>query len=307
MNKKKTTKLITRIICGILIFIMIAGLIVPYAFATEVEDVDTTAEVTDEVVTDDTIDAPHSLPLGYSWVEKNGHLVIEKDADNTETAIIIDGVHNAFNNDMIVAYIGNLETKEVIKVAPSAAHGFLISEPLEDGYYVLFTNGYAYEDANGNIFSINGGTDFYFYVGDKYESTKYAANVHNLNNEIAYVTLKNASGTDVVVKNIDATVEISTLPLEHMPNIIGGAEEPVETAPEQPTQPNVDSSTPEPVEPEEDDGGLWVTIGGMLKKSAWIIILFVGCQTALIVIQHKKKQSLEKQKDNDKYDEGFIE
>ena len=156
MNKNKKTRLFVRILCGVLAAIMTLSIVVPMAYATEIEN-----------------KAPYVNGEGFEYIEVGGEWYLNSTTENPVVRLI--NVDSAFDRDNFPILICNIDTYETFPMNLLEMNGYALSQDLKEGYYLVVGNNYAWADAVGNVWAINGGGTFYFYYGDKanFKDNKY--------------------------------------------------------------------------------------------------------------------------------------
>ena len=133
MKKKKQ---LARIIAAFLTFVILLGLIIPAVSAT-------------------------TMPQNEST--NKGRI---------KTIQLYDLPEN-FNVEVITAFVGNIETHEVITVDILASNGYEADVELDDGYYIVYANNYSWCDAHNMSYTMNNGAYTYWYTGSSYKQEKY--------------------------------------------------------------------------------------------------------------------------------------
>jgi hypothetical protein len=296
----KNKKLLVRILAGILLLVMVLGLVIPYVSAVELDNTNT-AEI-------DVPQPDSGLPIGFEYKFNGATWDVVKSEGNTKPAIMIDTKPDSCDVREAVVFIGNLATHEVKYYNLYRGLNYVSSVDLDDGYYVIFTNNYAWEDSRGDVYAINGGEYQYIYIGDNYDPTLYGVQFDQTSG-IFSLSLKDAKDDSHVMSYDTAllvTNQLLVLPSDASPEA---------HVPTQPTQePTPQPTTPKPDNPakeDEPDSGFFADtlsmLGRVMKKSAFLLICIAGCFIGLKVIQIKKKIKTEKQTENDKYDDRRID
>ena len=340
MNNKKK-KLFVRILCGLLVVIMTLGLIVPYVFASEIEDevailsgvVDENNEEdisSDQEESYDVIStpwqpegAPEELPpAGYLNVRRpDGTWGIQKMKASDESAFVISGLPENYDCNSVTLFIANLETQVVLTLNLEKEDRYVNKILLADGYYVIFSNNFSFCNTNGVGYSIRGGENLYFYVGDvnEFDAEKYPVDFLKVKDdyELFELTLLKApadfekvSATTVLTINSEEIpfpddVKVEALGMTITSDPIVDEEnnntqtEPSEKPVEKPNENNKDD--------EQNKYAWYKLLFNGLKKNIFLIVALVACYIGTVVIKIKKKNELIKQAENDKYDEGLIE
>lgn len=292
----KKRKLMARIIACVLAVVLLLGIVVPVVSATEAELLD-------------------PLPEGFEYqINDDGSATIIKAADNNKIALQLQGYYQGFDTDVVTVFIGNLETKKTTIVTFAEPH-YLASVELEPGYYVIFNGGYAWSDADGTKYTID--EYQYLYVGDNFEYDKFVGVDFMLDTtRIVPTTIAptNDASLTVIAYN-DApsiTHESIVFPTNAIPPSKGGAEDPT-----QPTTPGGEENPgnnqqennqqPNEEQQEKERKGLFGILFDMIKDSFVLILLIVGCAVVLFLRKTKRENSLQRQSENDKYDDRRVE
>lgn len=154
MDKKR--KLFVRVLCLILALIMTLGVVVQVAFASEIENA-----------------SPYQIKEGFEYVEQNGDWVVTPTGD--KPVLQLTNVPDSFTRDNVPVLLANLSTYKVQVINLLEMYGYADVLDIEDGYYLLYTNSYCFEDENGEGWLLNGANTYYFYTGDmnNYDANKY--------------------------------------------------------------------------------------------------------------------------------------
>ena len=335
MKDKK--KLFVRILCGILVFIMTMGLIIPYVAASEIEGV--AGEQVEEIVTTEQITDGFGFGWGaelefeasdfpipfeevsdgfeYTVFEDGAPLLIKE--DNGNTGFWISGLPENYDCGAVTLFVGNLETEEVVTINLTADNYYLGQLDLWDGYYVIFPNGYSFCDSNGVGYAINGGKNLYFHIGHGFDEEKYPVEFMTVfdNTELFKLSLSEAPD-DFQKVSSTTTLDIDASKIE-FPNdvrvdVLGIKDEPIveDEKTEQQTIPSEEMhdqtvATEDETEDKNDKYTWYGILLNGLKKNIILITALVACYVGTIVVKIKKKKELEKQAENDKYDDGLIE
>jgi hypothetical protein len=289
----KKNKLIARIIAGLLVLITILGLIIPYVSADEIDG-----------------QPNNELPVGFEYVFEDGEWKIKKSEGNNKPAVYVNSPYG-FDTSNIVIFICNIETEEVISRELFQSANYITSLNIGEGYYVIYANGYAWSDKDGNAYAVNGGEYYYVYIGDNYDNEKYTVNFAD-GNEIIELSLSVAPDNFQVVKyqsqlsigNSDLICPSDALlePIQKIDPNGGGTNQP----------PTGDKEKP-PVEggDDEDNGGIIGVLKKMftdiIKKSAIPLILIAICYAGLTFIKIKKQYKVDQQQENDELDDKCVD
>ncbi len=160
MNKKKKTRILIRILCGILAVIMTLSVVMPAVYAAEIDE--------SAVNT-----APYRDGEGFEYIEMDGEWYLNATSENP--VFRLTNVSDSFTRDNLPILIANLDTYEVQVLNLLGITGYAASAQLKEGYYLIYTGNYAWEDDQGTPWALNNGYSIYFYVGDlaNYDATKY--------------------------------------------------------------------------------------------------------------------------------------
>lgn len=281
MNKK--TKIITRVIACILAFILILGLVVPVVYAEELDP----------------------LPDGFEWTEMDGSYVVTKSPDNKAPAITLTGYVDSFDTLAVTLFIGNLETKECSILSLNSTQQYVSSIDVPSGYYVIFGGNYGWTSADNKVYTLADYT--YLYVGSSFDENKYEDVVFNNSDGIIGLPMTIAEDASVLqVVPYNELPEISNesivFPTDAVPELKVNEDE--STQPTTPVQP---TPTTPATDVEGDDITFLDIIWSMIKDSAVLLIIIAGIYITLAVMNAKKKIALEKQAENDQYDDKRIE
>jgi hypothetical protein len=311
MNKGK---LIVRIISGLLVLIMVLGLIIPYVYATEIEDGSENVGTEENIPEDDqseNIFPEYNLPDGFEYIEVDGGWDIKKTSDDGVSALWITRPLT-FDTNTVTVFVCNLETEEVKYYDFHKSFNYIGSMYLEDGYYVLYANEFAWADANGLAHSFNGGEYFYFYVGNNYDDEKYNVEFYH-DGGIMHVPMIEEAPADYQIVEYQSTLTIDDSVLKCPEDAMLTPIEKLDPD-ENWTEPTIDDTTlppEEPIVPTEDDGGVLDVVKelfvGFFDGSILLILAIVVCYIWLTFIKIKKKKAAEKQIENDSYDDRRIE
>ena len=135
---------------------MTLSMVVPMAYATEIEN-----------------KAPYVNGEGFEYIEVDGEWYLNSTTENPVVRLI--NVDSAFDRDNFPILICNIDTYETFPMNLLEMNGYALSQELKEGYYLVVGNNYAWADAVGHAWAINGGGTFYFYYGDKanFKDNKY--------------------------------------------------------------------------------------------------------------------------------------
>ena len=291
----KKRKLMARIIACVLAVILLLGIVVPVVSATEIEALD-------------------PLPEGFEYqINDDGSATIIKAADNNKIAFQLQGYYQGFDTDIVSVFIGNLETKKTTIVTFSEPH-YLASVELDPGYYVIFNGGYAWSDADGTKYTID--EYQYLYVGDNFEYDKFVGVDFMMDTTKllpATIAPTNDASLNVISYN-DApsiTHESIVFPTNAIPPSKSESENPTQpTTPDEETPGDNKQPTdnqPNEEQPEKERKGLFGVLFDMIKESFVLILLIAGCAVVLFLRKTKRENSLQRQSENDKYDDRRVE
>lgn len=143
MNKKK--KLFVRIICLILALIMVMGLVVQVAFATEGP-------------------CPYESNEGFSYIATEDGWAIQQEGENP--VLKISNVPEDFPHLYMSVLVANIETNHTQEILLFRDNGYAATLELEDGYYLIYTCLRGFKDNDGAKYVINNMQTAYFYHGD---------------------------------------------------------------------------------------------------------------------------------------------
>lgn len=303
MSKKK--RLMIRIVCGLLCLVMILGCIVPYVQAAEISQdaidqlyeagigIGQELESENEPEVNIEPEMPTStLPAGFEYSYENGYWEIIKTEGFDEVGFMLDGVPDTFDQPSVTFFIGNIETKKVVPVTVNHLDGYVASVALDAGYYVLFSNDYVWSDKDGNTFSVNNNSFFYFCVGDV-DNAKYSNDFY-AEESIFNIKLTQSESKDDAFE-YGKTLSENELKVDFPKTVVFGEEE-------------------KPVQEEEveyEEQTLVQILVGMVKDvlfdSWWLllIILVSGCYYSHL--KNKRLRMLNEQTENDSYDDARIE
>lgn len=313
MNKKK--RLIVKIVAGLLCLIMVAGMIVPYVSATSIDSENVKDIITDmfqkedvehEELAESSVPKPtNTLPIGFDYVLEGDNWVIRKTDGNKETAFILEGYSSGFDQPIVTFFIGNLKTHKVESVELLADESYVSSINLSDGYYVVFSNEYAWSDKDGNIYAINNNEFKYIYVG---EPTNTDINDITFAPEDGIFSIElGMADESMTVVPYGETLEVTSKMLEYPDDAV--LKEVEENVDETNHIKKPSEEQEKPVDEEKVSltkrllGGLWRS----LKGSIIPLILLGICGCSYLVIKKKKEKELLSQTENDKYDDSRIE
>lgn len=320
----KKTRIITKVIAAILAFVLVLGLIIPYVSAAELGN---EVPIAEELVSEndappadeessDENDAPpveeestdendfppmQSLPLGFEYVKVGNSWTVQKTADNTKPAVMLN-VPDGFDASVVTIFIGNLQTREVQYFDLNNSYGYLSSMNLEDGYYVIYANGFAWCDSKDNAYAINGGEYQYVYIGDNYNPSLYGVEFIN-SQDIFYVDMGPALDSMQKIKhNSRLTVDSSCLVYPEDAKLENVQTPTVSEPPQEPSSP-----TPSPAGTEdEQEITLFSILLNAIKETYILIILIVICFVGTVILRRRKNATIKKQVENDKYDDQRI-
>jgi hypothetical protein len=288
----KKTKLITRIIAGLLVLITVLGLIIPYVSADEIDG-----------------QPDNELPVGFEYVLEDGEWKIKKSEGNNQPAVYVNSPYG-FDTSNIVIFICNIETEEVISRELFQSANYITSLNISEGYYVIYANGYAWSDKDGNAYAINGGEYYYVYVGDNYDNEKYTVNFAD-GNEIIELSLSVAPASFQVVK-YQSQLSIGNSDLICPSDALLEPIQKINPDGEHIPDPTPDDGEKPPVEDDDDDNsgiiGVFKNLfTGVIKRSAIPLILIAICYTGLTFIKIKKQYDVDKQQENDELDDKCVD
>ena len=298
--RKKNLKILTRITAGVLAVIMAATLILQLVSSVSAEGMPLT---TPAQVSDDNDVTLGNLPLGFEYVEKGNRVEIQKSEDNKLPSIMITSIPT-FDTGVVSVFVGNLETKEVTRVDLYGAKSYAEALNIPHGYYVLYGNDIAWSDANNQSYEVMNGDGLYFYYGDNgsFDPNKYPTIDWNTNmDEIMYLSLQESTyATEVVPYNGQLTV---TDAMNSIPSTLV----PVAQTTDNQQQSTPTTTTQQSNEEKQNDN---LTIGmafkRLLKNSSLFIVLLIGLGVAYYVIRQKNKKNIQKQLENDSYDDSRL-
>ena len=158
MDNKKKTRLFVRILCAILAVIMTLSIVLPVAYATEVES---------------ETEAPYLNGDGFEYVENDGEWYLNATGD--KPVVRLTNIPEAFVRDNMPVLIANVDTFKVHIVNLLEVYGYAAALDIEEGYYLVATSNYCWADTNDNKWVINDAQTMYFYYGDteNFDSKKY--------------------------------------------------------------------------------------------------------------------------------------
>ena len=302
----KKQKLIIKIISIVLIVLLLFGLVatcipVQHVHAAEIND------ATEETQTSSENNRPtQNLPDGFEYVQNGEYGMVQKTSDNTKPAIIIDGKPEGFDALAVTVFVGNLETHEVTYYTLDSTYNYVSSMNLNDGYYVIFGNGFAWCTSNGDAYTINGGYYQYIYVGDNYDPTLYGVefqtgdDIFSIHMDFADDTMQKIAHNSYLTVDSNILVYPEDAKLEKLNN--NGIGESTQSG-------LID--VPKPTLPQQEEEKDPITLLDILintVKRSWVLLLSIAvCFVGLTVIDLKKKSDIKKQAEIDSYDETRIE
>ena len=314
MSKKR--RLMVRIVAGFICLIMVIGMIVPYvsAASTDTNDVqDMLTEMfqqnqennSEQENVEDINKPTEPLPIGFDYVFENGNWVVRKTEGNNDTAFILESVPELFDQPTVTFFVGNLETHKVQAIEVNFDESYITSVALDDGYYVVFSNNYAWTETEGNKYAINNNEYKYIYIGEPTETDIYGINFET-ENEMFSIELGVADENMVEIpygEVLEVKQEMLKYPddadLEKVEENLQGTN---------PTK--KPSQKQEDVVEEKETGILGSIINGlwrMLKGSLIPLVILIVCGSGYFIIKKKKEKELLSQTENDKYDDARLE
>lgn len=267
------------------------------------------------------------LPAEFEYKVIDNVWQITRRENNSKPAVIIDGLPLAgYDGEYITIFFGNVKTHEVTPVELSNSYSFVKSLDLEPGYYVVFSNNYAYSDSNNKAYAVEGGKLKYIYIGNDYNPDAFSVPFDLGTDGFIHLNLSLAPKGAKIMKYNErisplasgfeypkeaALKEKSAGPKVIEPNTDSYAVENKtekstdNTSKESTEKENPTESNKEKVESQKT--GLWNVIKNMFSKSILLIVGLAGCYVALIVVRAKKRHQIEEQTENDKGDEGRLD
>lgn len=335
-------KFIARIIAGFLVTITLLGMIVPYVMAAEIESNTSETEATERNPEDFQIELPEDvlaildgaesenngdsanitheevsgaigetvsnkpekgLPQGFEYVDIGGIWTVKKTEDNTQPAIIVDGLPIGFDSRVITVFIGNLRTREVVYYDVYDFNSYVSSVSLKDGYYVVFANGYAWSDAEGNAYAINGGEYQYIYIGDDYDDSIYGVDFEQANEPISISLGTAPEGMKVVEYNGSILVDNDDLVYPEGAKL-ANVEEMEATLPQEEIEQADEKEDPFAKIEKPSIGKIFLDF---LDRSWLLLMALAGCYIGLIVVRRKNQEKAEDRFEKDRYDDKYID
>lgn len=156
MDKNKKTKLFVRILCAILAVVMTLSIILPVAYAAELDN-----------------GAPYYNGDGFEYIEQDGEWYLNLTSE--KPVVRLTNVPESFTRDNMPVLIANVDTFEVHIVNLLEIYGYAAALDIAEGYYLVVTNNYAWADENNNKWALNNAQMMYFYYGDttNFDMNKY--------------------------------------------------------------------------------------------------------------------------------------
>ena len=297
MNNKK--KLVVRIIAIVLVAITVLGLIIPSVTATEFID-------------------PTGLPNGFEYVQTENGIVLTKNEENPYAAVQLNGIPEGFDTPVVTIFLANLDTKKVSPVELYYEYGYVSNLTLDDGYYVLYGNNVAWTAKDGNTFSLNGGNDYFIYIGSNFDSTRYEYDFFKDMRGIMNLSLNvPVEGAQVIPYGSSLQVGENMLqfPAAYDTTVEETPEDqnvPAESQPAQPEEQTGEQPTEQPVEvepfwPEEEKFSFFGWLLDIFKSAPIVFILLAISIVWYLILKKKKADKLAQQLENDMLDPGRFE
>ena len=301
---KNKTRVITRIIACLLALIIALGLIIPAVSAATPLPGEPTG----------------SAPSGFEFVQKeDGSWEVVKYQDNTAPAVMLYGQPEIFDTIAVTVFIGNLVTGEVKTCTLAQYQAYIHSLELENGYYVIYADEYAWSDRDGDTYSVLPDQGLYFYVGE----SGFDANLFpeftfvTDHTEIMQLPVSTAiNGAQVVSYNSQLTLSPIglSIPEKYMPTTQDpGVEDPGQEDPNNPEDPTVDPGVTETQPNEEptekpiiEEKSFGEIVFGGLKSSIFMIIAIAACWIGLKIMQARKASKIAEQSMKDHYDDKRL-
>lgn len=323
----KKNKLITRIIAVVLVLTIVLGFVIPYVSAYDVDQ----SEIETMHNASEKPDMPDvDLPDGFEYSYVNGRWVINKTEENDRPAIAIMQMPEGFDATVLTVFICNLETYQVRSFDLFKRSGYVSSMDLADGYYVIFSNNFAWSSSSGEAHVINNNEYLYVYIGDDYDANLYPIDFERYEDifeialspaddsttKIAYNTALIYSPSHMVCPE-DAIVYKNGSTSD---NPTGPTTPTYPTEPTDPTEPTEPTMPTSPTGPSESGGSsgeddkdtesklsVWKILLAALNRSKFLLIGVALCAIGMGVVNLKKKEAIKKQLEEDKYDEKRID
>ena len=167
MDNKKKTRLFVRVLCAILAVIMTLSIVLPMAYATEVE-----------------IEPPYINGEGFEYIEQDGEWYLNVTGE--APVVRLTNVPENFGRDNLPIVVANMDTFDVYNLNLLEVTGYVASADLKEGHYVVVSDNYSWLDESDRKWAINDGRAMYFYYGDSvnFDSTKYGLSIFEEDNII---------------------------------------------------------------------------------------------------------------------------
>ena len=334
MKKKKMQIILTRVFACILVVILALGIIAPVvASAAEIAPNDKNTGVAlpqpEENPGSDTQDdsaaieqiSKKKISPGFEYVKDGSAYVVQKVKGNGESAFIVDGLPvGGFDGAYITIFVGNMETKEVKAIELMNDYSFTKSLLLPEGYYVVFSNNYAFCDSSSKAYAVEGGQYKYFHIGADFDGKKFPVDFVDANTDAIHLSLQETSAGTKITHTQRLSVSAADL---QFPNgaLVGEVQEPDN---EDTTGDSTNNSTPNNQNNKDDKTdktdksdksnnqeetekrSFWSSIKHTLSRSSLLIVGIIACFIGTAIIKAKKQASLDEQSQADKDDDGHI-
>lgn len=184
---------------------MTLSIILPVAYADEVEQT-----------------SPYLNGEGFEYIEQDGQWFLN--ATSEAPVFHLTNVSQTFSRDNLPILIANLDTFEVYTLNLLQVYGYAGSLELKEGYYVITTNNYAWEDEAGIPWVLNSAESFYFYYGDNsaFEQGKYGLTFLTSDDIFSIPLTQNTNDTIPAIKankTFHFDEEDSIYPLDELHNM----------------------------------------------------------------------------------------
>lgn len=203
MDKNKKTKLFVRVLCAILALIMTLGVILPVAYAAEVE-------------------SPYMNGDGFEYVEMDGEWYLNPTTENP--VMRLSNVPDTMTRGNLPIVICNIETFKVYSANLLNVYGYVSMAEIPEGYYFIIANNYAWEDDMGYPWVINNAETYYFYHGDtaNFEQGKYDL-TYAICDGVLDIPMTRYNGSDIPAIKSNATFHLDEAdklyPLDELHNL----------------------------------------------------------------------------------------
>lgn len=319
MGNNKKTRLVTRIIAGLLVLVMALGFIIPYVSASEIEDTQTeeTTEATDAVVEEEEVivttpsvsedQAPGALPDGLYYEKVNGNWVVKVRETANVIPVQITNIPAEYDAEELVLFVANLETKEVQTISLKKHYNFVGTMNMKPGYYAFYANDIAWGNGYDVYYTFNDGDFQYFRLGSTTVAERDGVKFTDASSGL--FTKLTQAGDDYAKVMAGQSILI-TEQMKQYPSELPVFQKDDGSNGNVPGNNDNNTNEGEGTGEEEEERNSGSIIANlfldMIKRSVGIIIVIAGCAIAVFIIKKKRENAMWEQTQNDKYDDRRI-